>query len=164
MNGLIRHVKHIPLSLDQPFRNPFVDFHQEVSKALHDFYHMFEPTNLQGQFENVKLFPMLDIVEDNDNFKVEVEMPGLEEKDVKVSISENMLTISGEKTISKKDEKKNYVAREISYGQYERSISLPPSADIDKASASFKQGMLWITIPKKVESKGKMRNISIKKA
>ncbi|WP_028388887.1 Hsp20/alpha crystallin family protein [Legionella fairfieldensis] len=165
MASLSKQGKSSPLSVEHPLKNPFIDLHHEVSKAMNEFYHLFEPVNFHfGQFENVKLSPSMDIVEDNDNFKVEVEMPGMDEKDIKLSIDENRLTIYGEKTISKKDEKKNYLSREISYGCYERSIELPPSADIDKACASFKKGMLWVTIPKKAGSQGKARKINIEKA
>lgn len=91
-------------------------------------------------------------------------MPGMDEKDVTVSLKDNLLTVHGEKSISKKDERKNYIAREISYGRYERSITLPQSADGEKVSASFKKGMLWVTIPKKADSKGNGRQIKIEKA
>ena len=91
-------------------------------------------------------------------------MPGMDEKDVTVSLKDNLLTIHGEKSTSKKDERKNYIAREISYGRYERSITLPQAADGEKVSASFKKGMLWVTIPKKAGSKGNGRQIKIEKA
>lgn len=145
--------------------NPFLTIQKEVDKALNGFYDLFEskPFNLK-EFENLNIAPLMDLVEDNDSYKLEVEMPGMDEKDINVSINDNFLTIQGEKSTSKKNERKNYIAREINYGRYERSISLPQSADGEKATASFKKGMLWITIPKKPGSKGTGHQVKIQKA
>ena len=145
--------------------SPFLTIQKEVDKALNGFYDLFEskPFNLQ-QFENLTLAPPMDLVEDGNAFQLEVEMPGMDEKDIKISLDDNVLTIQGEKTTSEKKERKNYVAREINYGRYERSIYLPKSADGDKITASFKKGMLWISIPKKAESIGCAREIKIGKA
>ncbi len=105
----------------------------------------------------------MDIVDDKENLKIEVEMPGMGEEDIKVSIADGILTIRGEKETSKKDEGKNYVRREIGYGSYERTIPLPDSVDVEKAKASFKKGMLWVTIPKKPESVKRSRELKIEK-
>lgn len=114
-------------------------------------------------FENLILNPSMDIVDDKENLKIEVEMPGMGEEDIKVSIADGILTIRGEKETSKKDEGKNYVRREIGYGSYERTIPLPDSVDVEKAKASFKKGMLWVTIPKKPESVKRSRELKIEK-
>lgn len=145
--------------------NPFVHIQQEVDKVLHGFYDIFESKPFElANFEKLSLSPAMDLVEDKNGFKIEVEMPGLDEKDIKITLNDNLLTISGEKSISKKDEQKNYIAREISYGCYERTITLPQSSDLDKISANFKKGMLWINIPKKLTSTKKSQEIQIKKA
>ena len=103
----------------------------------------------------------MDIVEDKEHFRVQVEMPGMDEKDVKVSLADNILTISGEKSTSKKNEGKKYISREISYGKYERSISLPTTIDVDKAKATFKKGMLWVELPKKEAANASARDIKV---
>lgn len=145
--------------------SPFLRLQQEVNHAMSDFYDLFEPMSIDlKKFENLKLSPALDIVEDKDCFKIEVEMPGMSEKDITVTFNDNRITIEGEKSTSKKDEKKNFVSREITYGRYERSVSLPLTADVDKATASFKKGMLWVTIPKKNQSKVSSKSIKIEKA
>lgn len=145
--------------------SPFLTIQKEVDKALNNFYDLFEakPFNFQ-EYENLNLAPRMDLIEDENSYKLEVEMPGMDEKDVTVSLKDNLLTIHGEKSTSQKDERKNYIAREISYGSYERSITLPQAADSDKVSASFKKGMLWVTIPKKAGSKGNGRQIKIEKS
>jgi len=145
--------------------SPFLRLQQEVSHAMNDFYDLFEPMSIDlKKFENIKLSPALDIVEDKDCFKIEAEMPGMSEKDITVTFNDNRITIEGEKSTSKKDEKKNFVSREISYGRYERTVSLPLTADVDKATASFKKGMLWVTIPKKAQSPSGLKSIKIEKA
>jgi HSP20 family protein len=145
--------------------NPFLTIQNEVDKALHGFYDLFEtkPFDMKT-VENVMLSPSMDLVEEKDCYRVEVEMPGMDENDVSVTLNENILTIRGEKSISKKSERKHYISREISYGQYERSITLPQSADGDKISASFKKGMLWVVIPKKAGTKGQSHQIKVQKA
>lgn len=145
--------------------NPFLTIQKEVDKALNGFYDLFEskPFNLK-EFESLNLAPLMDLIEDENSYKLEVEMPGMDEKDITVSLKDNLLTIQGEKSTSKKNERKNYIAREINYGRYERSITLPQAADGDKVSASFKKGMLWVTIPKKAGSKGNGHQIKIEKA
>lgn len=145
--------------------NPFVSIQKEVDRALNGFYDIFEakPFNLK-EFENLSIAPSMDLVEDDQCYKLEVEMPGMDEKDITISLNDNLLTIQGEKSTSKKDERKNYIAREINYGRYERSISLPQAAEGDKATASFKKGMLWITIPKRAGHKGNGHQIKIQKA
>src|ERR1051326_535892 len=124
---LLSNKKNIPVTVIQhSHHNPFLSLQNELNKAMSDFYGLFEPFNFPNErFENLSLSPAIDIVDDKDQFKVEVEMPGMGEKDIQVSINNGLLTIKGEKTTSKQDKDKNYMMREISYGRYERSVSLP---------------------------------------
>lgn len=151
--------------LKRHLMNPFASIQKEVDRALSGFYDIFEarPFDLK-EFENLSIAPSMDLIEDEQSYKLEVEMPGMDEKDITIALNDNILTIHGEKSTSKKDERKNYIAREINYGRYERSISLPQAADGDKATASFKKGMLWITIPKKAGRRGNGHHIKIEKA
>jgi HSP20 family protein len=146
-------------------KNPFLVLQNELENAINSFYNFTGLSRTSfGNFENLALNPSVDIVDDKENFKIEAEMPGMGEENIKVSISDGMLTIKGEKEISKKDEGKNYIKREINYGCYERTIALPDSVDVDKAEASFKKGMLWINIPKKAEAIKKSRELKVEKA
>ncbi|KTC78825.1 Hsp20/alpha crystallin family protein [Legionella cherrii] len=146
-------------------QNPFLSLQNEVDRLFSDFNDFFSPTKFNwGQFEKLALAPSMDVVEDKDHFCVQLEMPGIDEKDIKVSILDNVLTISGEKSSSKKNEGKRYISREISFGKYERSISLPTSVDLTKAKATFKKGMLWVDLPKKTESKTGTRDIKVEQA
>ncbi len=144
--------------------NPFLRLQEEVNHVMSDFYDLFEPLSANlNTMEFVKLSPALDIFEEKNCFKIEVEMPGISEDDVKVTFNENRLTIQAEKSLSNKEEKRNFVSREISYGSYERTVSLPLTADIDKSTATFKKGLLCVIIPKKIVSHGASKSIKIDK-
>lgn len=144
-------------------QNPFLSLQNEVERLFNDFNHFFTPSrfNWPLQFEKMDLSPSMDIVEDKDHFCIQLEMPGMDEKDVSVTISDNILTISGEKSSSKKNEGKKFISREISYGKYERSLSIPSSVDTSKVKATFKKGMLLVDLPKKLASKGSSREIKV---
>lgn len=106
------------------------------------------------------LSPALDVHEDDDHYAITVELPGARKEDVHVELHEGVLTIRGEKTSEReeKKEKRRYVER--SYGTFSRSLSLPPDADADRLDASFKDGVLSISIPK--TEVAKPRTIAIK--
>ncbi|KTD14491.1 small heat shock protein [Legionella gratiana] len=146
--------------------SPFLRLQNEVDRLFGEFSDFFSPIRFKGweQFEHLNLAPSMDVIEDDDHYSVQLEMPGMDEKDIHVSIADNVLTITGEKSLSRKNENKKYVSREISYGKYERSISLPSTVNIDKAKATFKKGMLWIQLPKKEETKGGTRGIKVEQA
>lgn len=154
--------KSIPISTND--RGSFLSLRNELDKFINGFADWSDTFNFpKMHFENLSLSPSIDLVDDKDQFKVEVEMPGMGEEDIKVSINNGILTIKGEKTVSKEDNAKNYTRREIHYGTYERSLSLPDTIDIDKAKASFKKGMLWVTIPKKPEYSKGSKEIQVEK-
>lgn len=156
--------KSVPISI-QHRKNPFISLQSELDRAMDDFYNLFAIPNISSdKFENLTITPFVNLVEDKDSFKVEAEMPGLAEEDIKVSISDGILTIKGEKTVSSKNENKNYLSREIQYGRYERNIAIPDSVDTEKAKATFKKGMLWVNIPKKAEVIKKSRELKVEKA
>ncbi|QEY51551.1 Hsp20/alpha crystallin family protein [Legionella longbeachae] len=164
MNTLLKWKKGHPVPIAHA-NNPFLSLQHEVDRAFRDFYDIFSFNRpALEQFENLNLLPSMDVVEDEAHFSVQVEMPGMDEKDIQVSFANNILTITGEKFTSKKNENKKFLSREISYGKYERSISLPPTVDVEKAKATFKKGMLWIELPKKAEAKGKGRDIKVEHA
>jgi HSP20 family protein len=145
--------------------NPLRPLQSELDKLMGEFDPWFEPFNFPSErFEDLALAPAIDIVDDKDHFKVEVEMPGMGEDDINVELSDGLLTIKGEKTVSKKNKDKNYLRREISYGRYERQVELPDTVDIDNASASFKKGMLWVNIPKKPDSIKAKRALKIERS
>lgn len=107
-------------------------------------------------------YPRVDIAEDEENVYVTAELPGVDKKDVKVSLQDNVLTIKGEKKSEVKDENKNYYRIERTYGSFCRSFQLPAEVDPDKVKAKFENGMLMIEAAKKEPTPRNEKLIEIK--
>lgn len=99
--------------------------------------------------------PAVNIIEEKDDFSIEVAAPGLDKKDFKIDLDHNVLTISSEKKDEKKEEDKKFMRREFSYTSFKRSFTLPNTVDAEKIEAKHKDGVLSITMPKKEEAKEK---------
>jgi len=105
--------------------------------------------------------PDLDVHENDKSFTIEVELPGVEEKDVTVSVNNGYLTVKGEKKTEREVNKDNYHLAERSFGSFERSLRLPDSLDDSKIEANFTKGILKITAPKRADANAE-RKIAIK--
>ena len=103
--------------------------------------------------------PAVDILETDEAFVVQAQLPGLEKKDVKVEINNNTLTLSGERKKTDETKGENYHRIESVFGQFRRSFSLPTNIEAEKIEAKFKNGVLEVTVAKKPESK--VRDIKI---
>ncbi len=108
------------------------------------------------------VLPAMDVSEDDRQYAITVELPGIRKDDVHVELQEGMLTIRGEKSSEREEKKEQRRYMERTYGSFSRSCRLPGDADGDRLDASFKDGVLTITIPKTEESKP--RTIAIKSA
>ena len=104
--------------------------------------------------------PPVDVLEEGDHLLVKVEVPGVDEKDLRVTFEDGMLTISGERQFERKDDR-NYHRIERSYGSFTRTFSLPRNADGSQITASYTSGVLEISIPKKEEAKPKQIAINV---
>ena len=109
--------------------------------------------------------PKIDMAETKDAIDVTAELPGVEEKDIELTLSEGLLTIRGEKKSERneQDAKKNWYAVERSYGSFSRSIALPFEPTSDKVEAKFDKGVLRVHLPKPPEAASKQQKIEIKK-
>jgi len=146
------------------FNTPFPAIQSLMEQTLKNFYDFPELYSLEKDLNKLTITPRINLVESDKEFKIEAEMPGMGEEDVKVSLSKDSITLRGEKKISRKNEGKRFRTQEIGYGAYEREIALPEDLDIDQAKASFRKGMLWITIPKLEASERQRRELKIEKA
>lgn len=100
--------------------------------------------------------PLIDVLEEEDKFLVKVELPGVKEEDVDVTVSGDTLTIEGQKKAESEVQKKGYYYRETSYGNFSRSITIPSTVvDASKIKANYDKGVLEITLPKAPEVKPK---------
>lgn len=106
--------------------------------------------------------PAVNISENNDNYKIDVAAPGLKKDDFKVNVENDVLTISTEKKEDTTESKEKFTRKEFSYSSFKHSFTLPELSDTEKINASYENGVMSITIPKKEEAKVKpVREIKI---
>ena len=105
--------------------------------------------------------PTLDVSETKNDLVVKAEIPGIDPKDIDISLANEMLTIKGEKKQEKEEKEENYHLIERSYGSFARTIRLPREVQSDKISASYKNGILKVTLPKSEEAKKKEIKIKV---
>lgn len=150
--------KSTPTNLNR--KNPFLSLHSEVNRLFEDFFQDRLPSvsEIEGEF----LSPNIDLVERENLYEITAELPGVEEKDVEVSVVNNELLIYTTKKIEKKQDKENYHLRECTQGSFSRSLPLPYDADANVINASMKNGVLKIEIGKTPESADKVKKIPIK--
>lgn len=103
--------------------------------------------------------PQVDVVDRDNEVYIKAELPGVDKKDVEVTMTDNSVTIKGSTQAEEKEEKGDYHRCEISQGSFSRTLSLPSEVDTDKAKAKFKHGVLKLTIPKIKKSKHKSVNV-----
>jgi HSP20 family protein len=117
------------------------------------------PSLRMPEFEEV--IPTVDIFEEGDDVIVKAELPGMNKEEINVTLTEDTLTLSGEKKKEERVEKKDYHRLERSYGSFTRSFHLPKEVQTEKAVAKFKDGVLEIRIPKTEEAKKKEKKVLI---
>jgi len=105
--------------------------------------------------------PSFEVSESDEEFCVKAELPGMDEKDIEVSMEGRELTIRGEKKREHEDKHRDYYVSEVSYGEFCRSIQLPEGIDRDKVKAQFKKGVLTLTLPKTEQGKAQRKRIDV---
>ena len=138
----------------QPF-GVLSSLQKDINRLFEDFW----PTH-EENLEEGAMSPALDVSEDENNVYVVADLPGVEEKDVKLNFQNGALTLSGKKQEEKETGGKNFHRVERSYGSFSRSIGLPGGISAEKATASYRNGVLRVTLPKK--EKAKPKEITIK--
>lgn len=153
---------------------PFESLKREVDRLFEDFHPFgwrlpvprpnldFELPRLSGAGWPVA--PATDLSEKEKEYEITAELPGLDEKNVEIRVSNHTLTIKGEKKEEREESKKDYYLSERRYGSFHRSFQLPEGVDVDKIEASFVKGVLTIRLPKSAEAQKAEKKISIKAA
>jgi HSP20 family protein len=141
-------------SLNRPLWAPLSSFRRELDRLFDDF---LPADMLVG---NRALQPDIEVKETNDSFTVTAELPGIDQKDLQVSLDDNVLTIRGEKRQERHEQERHYTER--TYGRFERRIALEREIQADKIEARFKNGVLTVTLPKNPSAQARQRNIEIK--
>jgi HSP20 family protein len=148
------------LSSPRGEQSPFVELHQRMNDLFEDFFGGFD-VGLSRFGSRFMTTPSIDVSETNEDVRVTADLPGMDEKDVQVTLENDILTIKGEKKQEQEEKKQNYHMVERTYGEFQRVISLPTSVDKEKIKATFKKGVLSVILPKTPESKSTQKKIAI---
>ena len=140
--------------------NPFAAFRQEMDKLMDDFFGGFDLRPISSRLDTFT--PRIDVVDTDKELRVSAELPGMDEKDIEVSLAGEALTIKGEKKEEKEEKGKDYYRSERSYGSFLRTIPLPSEVDTTKVEASFKKGVLTVNMPKTARAIGGTKKIAVK--
>ena len=134
----------------RPMMRPILPIEEEVNRIMRNFLRAF------GEEESLfETFPAVDIREREDSFIIEAEIPGMDKNDIKVSIQDDVITISGEKKREERVEGYEEIRIERSCGKFSRSFRLGVPVEADKVKARYKNGVLTITVPKSEKVRGK---------
>ena len=125
-----------------------------LQRQINDLFDFPRLPETQGLFDR-RVSPAIDVIEHSESFTVECDLPGIDQKDIDITIASGVLTIKGEKKGEQKSEKRRVYKKETWEGNFQRTISLPSSVDADKVEASFRNGVLTVTLPKREEDKAK---------
>lgn len=137
-----------------PWRQgPLLDLHRDLDRLFGNFWSGpgLIPEEERQAFRD--FMPHLDVSESEEAFTVTVELPGLEEKDVDLSLTDDLLVVQGEKRAEATDEKETRHRVERLYGRFQRAVRLPRPVDADHVKATFKNGVLVVTLPKSAEAR-----------
>jgi HSP20 family protein len=140
--------------------HPFLSLRREMDSLFDEFFKGFDLEGRDG--DGMSFNPRVNVAENEKEIQVTAELPGIDSKDVDVSLARDVLTIRGEKREEKKDEKENYYRMERSYGSFSRSIPLPSGlVNADQIDANFKNGVLTVTLPKRKEAQATTKRIAV---
>lgn len=141
--------------------NPFRDLFT-LQERMNDLFNttLRSASGEEGLASRGKWAPAVDVREDGNNLYLEAELPGMKQKDINVKLEDGTLTIQGERFWAHENKEENYHRIERSYGSFLRSFTIPASVDAEKVQATYRDGILTVTLPKRPESK--QREISVK--
>jgi HSP20 family protein len=155
-------------------RRPFESLKREIDHLFEDFgisswrVPFTRPTLEAEPFWRGELSwskaPAVDIVDKNNALEVTAELPGMDVNDIEVKFADGMLTIRGEKTEAREENKKDHYLSERRYGSFSRSFRIPSVVDADRIEANFKNGVLTVTLPKSPEAQTSEKKIAIRQS
>ena len=139
--------------------------HREFStlqdRVNHSFRESYSPGGRGDALTTANFAPPVDVYEDEHNITLKIEVPGIDEKDIDVSIENNTLTVCGARTLEKEEKEENFQRVERQYGSFTRSFTLPNSVDPEQVSADYNKGVLKIRIAKKAEAKPRQIKVNV---
>jgi HSP20 family protein len=141
--------------------SPFLTLHREMNRLFDDVFNRFD-AGMPSLFGPMASWPSLEVNATDGGLRISAELPGLDPKDVEILVEGDVLTIRGEKKSETEDKGRHFSERY--YGRFERSLRLPFEVEDDKAEASFKNGVLTVTLPKSARMAESAKRIAIKNA
>jgi HSP20 family protein len=150
----------------QRYVDPFTAMRAEMDRVFDSFFGRgFRRFPVPSRpDESGAVMPSIDVCETETELVVEAELPGMDEKDVSVTLSSGVLTLKGEKKSEREEKKDDYHLMERSYGSFQRSFQLAETIDADKVTATFDKGVLKVTLPKRPEAVKAEKRIPISKS
>jgi len=156
--------------LGEPW-GPFDSLRKEVDRLFEDFGGGFwrRPFGALAGFDRswpqkFVAAPAVDVAETDKAYEISAELPGMDQKNVEVNVANGGITIRGEKKEETEEKKKDYYVSERRYGSFERYFELPDGIDADRIEATFKNGVLKVTLPKTAEAQKAAKKIEVKAA
>jgi HSP20 family protein len=153
---------------------PFESLRREIDRLFDDFDVGFFRSPFRRTRSDLEPFwrgelswgnvPAVDVSENEKAYEVTAELPGMDEKNIEVKVSNHTLTIKGEKQEEKEEKQKDYYLQERRFGSFERRFQVPEGVDGDKIEANFKKGVLKVTLPKTAEAQKLEKKIAVKAA
>lgn len=137
---------------------------QEFNALSNQLNRLFDETLAPTTWEGLTRFLAAELTEADDAIHLKLEVPGLDAKDIDIQVTENAVSISGERQSESKTEEKGYTRSEFHYGKFQRVIPLPTHIQNTKVSAEYKDGILNLTLPKKEEAKNTVFKVNLEQA
>ncbi|MBN2377153.1 MAG: Hsp20/alpha crystallin family protein [Sedimentisphaerales bacterium] len=151
------------LDVRRDYGSPFQSLAQEMNRLFDDFRGRFDIEPFGFSRGEVGTFmPNVDITENDKEVQVTCELPGIDEKNIDITLSKDSITIKGEKKQETENQGRDYYRMERSYGSFQRMVPLPAEIDEDKTQAEFKKGVLIIKLPKTAEAQRTHKRIEVK--
>ena len=139
------------------------DFSTLQDRVNRIFRESFSPEGSDDALTTSNFAPPVDVYEDEHNITLKIEVPGIDEKEINVTIENNTLTVRGERRFEKDEKEENFHRVERSYGSFTRSFTLPNTVDPEQVSAHYEKGVLKILLAKKAEAKPKLIKVNVEK-
>ena len=152
--------------------SPLESLRREVDRLFEDFHPFGRRSlacrrsaldfDLPAMTSGWTVNPAFDVAEKEREYEITAELPGIDEKNVEIKLSNHMLTIRGEKSDSKEEKEKDYFLSERRFGSFQRAFQLPDGVDADKIDASFANGVLTVRLPKTAEARQAEKTIPVR--
>jgi HSP20 family protein len=166
----------VPVSRAEGMWQPLAAFRDEMDRLFDNFWRGFgfgagrPARRIVGELQPLWRFetafgmatPAIDVAEADKEYRITAELPGVDAKNVELSVMDDVLTIKGEKKEEREEKAENFYLAERRFGSFQRSFQLPPGVDRDKIEAKFDKGVLTVTLPKTAEAAARQKKIEIK--